>query len=75
MMDDKVSSAGAHVETDNERKTHTSEKAMTDGANLSGVMQMSKPDPWSAGYLRLYGMCLLIYLCSTMNGMSRPNAR
>jgi hypothetical protein len=27
------------------------------------------PSPWGRGHLQLYGACMLIYLCSTMNGM------
>lgn len=30
------------------------------------------PNPWGRGHLHLYGLCLLIYLCSTMNGKSLP---
>ncbi|KPM39227.1 Lactose permease [Neonectria ditissima] len=26
------------------------------------------PNPWGRGHLQLYGACLIIYLCSTMNG-------
>ncbi|KAF9888224.1 hypothetical protein FE257_009219 [Aspergillus nanangensis] len=26
------------------------------------------PDPWGRGHLQLYGACLIIYFCSTMNG-------
>lgn len=26
------------------------------------------PSPWGRGHLQLYGACMLIYLCSTMNG-------
>lgn len=29
------------------------------------------PDPWAKGHLKLYGLCLIIYLCSTMNGTLR----
>lgn len=27
------------------------------------------PNPWGRGHLQLYAACLIIYLCSTMNGM------
>lgn len=27
------------------------------------------PNPWGRGHLQLYGACLIIYLCSTMNGV------
>jgi hypothetical protein len=39
-------------------------------ANLAQVLQEHKPNQWGAGYIKLYFTCLLIYLCSTMNGMS-----
>ncbi|KAH6887651.1 general substrate transporter [Thelonectria olida] len=26
------------------------------------------PNPWGTGHLKLYSLCILIYLCSTMNG-------
>jgi hypothetical protein len=27
------------------------------------------PNPWGRGHIQLYAMCMVIYLCSTMNGM------
>lgn len=49
---------------------HT-EKIETLSPGLAKVMQENKPRPFSAGYIRMYLMCALIYLCSTMNGRSR----
>lgn len=37
---------------------------------LAKILQESKPNPLGAGYLRLYCICGLLYLCSTMNGTS-----
>ncbi|KAF2757649.1 general substrate transporter [Pseudovirgaria hyperparasitica] len=37
-------------------------------SNLAAVMQENKPNPRGKGYMRLYFCCLLVYLCSTMNG-------
>jgi hypothetical protein len=30
----------------------------------------NKPDPWGRGHIQLYMLCVVVYLCSTMNGMS-----
>ena len=35
---------------------------------LQDIMQKRPVKPWSRGSLQLYAICLLIYLCSTMNG-------
>jgi hypothetical protein len=37
-------------------------------ANLATILQENKPNPWGKGHIRLYLICGLIYLCSTMNG-------
>ncbi len=34
----------------------------------ASIMANHKPDKFGLGYLRLYVICLLIFLCSTMNG-------
>jgi hypothetical protein len=39
-------------------------------ATLAAILQESKPDPRGKGYIRLYCICGLIYLCSTMTGQS-----
>ena len=38
---------------------------------LAAIMVSNKPDPWGPGYIHLYFCCLLVFLCSTMNGESR----
>ncbi|KAF2763535.1 general substrate transporter [Pseudovirgaria hyperparasitica] len=35
---------------------------------LGGILIEHKTSPWSRGAIHLYTVCLLIYLCSTMNG-------
>lgn len=39
-------------------------------ARYLAIMTDHKPDPWGAGYRKLYLFCSLIFLCSTMNGES-----
>lgn len=48
--------------------THEEKVGAAAGATLADILQNDKPNPWSPGYLRLYLVCLLVYLCSTMNG-------
>jgi hypothetical protein len=40
-------------------------------AVLQTILEQRPLDPWSKGAFRLYSICLLVYLCSTMNGI-RP---
>lgn len=35
---------------------------------LAAILEENKPDQWGRGYIHLYFCCLLIFLCSTMNG-------
>lgn len=37
-------------------------------AVLKTILEQRPLSPWSRGAFRLYAICLLIYLCSTMNG-------
>jgi hypothetical protein len=39
-------------------------------ATLAAALSEDKPNPWSKGYFKLYAICLLVYLCSTMTGSS-----
>lgn len=36
---------------------------------LISSLQVQKPSPWSPGLRKLYGFCLIAFLCSTMNGL------
>lgn len=40
-------------------------------ANLGAILKTHPINTWGAGSLHLYAICLLVYLCSTMNGLSR----
>lgn len=37
-------------------------------ADFAAAISENRPNPWGRGYLALYGYCLILYLCSTMNG-------
>jgi hypothetical protein len=47
----------------------------TDMGNLietyANIMAEHKPDPRGPGYIKLYSLAALIFLCSTMNGKSQ----
>jgi hypothetical protein len=36
---------------------------------LTGILKNLPVKTWGSGSLHLYAVCLLVYLCSTMNGM------
>lgn len=42
--------------------------AMESALDASG----GAPNPWGRGHIQLYLSCMLIYLCSTMNGNLKP---
>ncbi|KAK5447933.1 hypothetical protein LTS15_009432 [Exophiala xenobiotica] len=37
-------------------------------ADFAAALADNPPSPWGKGHLALYGCCLVVYLCSTMNG-------
>lgn len=37
--------------------------------DLTTILKTRPVNTWSRGSLHLYAVCLLVYLCSTMNGM------
>jgi len=41
-------------------------------AVLTSILKTQPVKTWGSGSLHLYAVCLLIYLCSTMNGTSIP---
>jgi hypothetical protein len=47
------------------------ETVQAHNATLGKILQENKPNPWGKGYRRLYAICALVYLCSTMNGMQK----
>ncbi|KAJ5625739.1 hypothetical protein N7510_002048 [Penicillium lagena] len=44
------------------------EIAQAEGITFQAALEISKPNPWAKGYLHMYSVCALIFLCSTMNG-------
>ena len=38
--------------------------------SLTKILRRRPIRPWGRGSLRLYAICLLVYLCSTMNGQA-----
>jgi hypothetical protein len=53
------------------RDTTTSVVDSDHHAALGSILKTHPIDTWGAGSLHLYAICLLVYLCSTMNGMTR----
>lgn len=42
-------------------------------ALVENLAEVGKPpNPWGTGARKLYMMCAIVYLCSTMNGISHP---
>jgi len=37
-------------------------------ADFAAALADNPPSPWGRGHLALYGCCIVVYLCSTMNG-------
>lgn len=42
-------------------------------SDLTTILKNQPINTWGRGSLHLYAVCLLVYLCSTMNGTSRSN--
>lgn len=42
-------------------------------ATLAAALTEGPVNPWSKGYRKMYAICLLVYLCSTMTGMRGSN--
>ncbi|KAL6242514.1 hypothetical protein RBB50_010654 [Rhinocladiella similis] len=36
--------------------------------DFAAALAENPPNPWGRGHLALYGCCIIVYLCSTMNG-------
>ena len=77
-MDEKtVVAGGQHIEVGDtqvsdltasgfEKKETKEIKARN--AEFAAAIGENKPNPWGKGYISLYCYCLVLYLCSTMNG-------
>jgi len=59
--------AAAH-EVEDTRPTIQEHEINVANADLAAALSQNAPSPWGRGHLTLYGCCLVVYLCSTMNG-------
>jgi hypothetical protein len=69
MTDTAKSETHAHVTHDEsaiDEKNASSMQPQAIAATFDAIG--GAPSPWGHGHLQLYGACILIYLCSTMNG-------
>ena len=72
MADEKNKGAeGLHAHEENAPKDdmHPASPVQAIQATLDAAG--GPPNPWGKGHIRLYLACLVLYLCSTMNGESR----
>ena len=69
MMDEKVDEVRHEEATGQDKQFVTERKlSVTTNPQLAAILQTDKPNPWGRGYLQLYGVCFLVFFCSTMNG-------
>jgi hypothetical protein len=56
--------------TSEPRNISAGEKGIPAETAVDNLAEVGKPpNPWGKGAKKLYMMCLLVYLCSTMNGL------
>jgi hypothetical protein len=68
IMNDSEKPHIIHEETEpSEKQVVSSNASETD---LTTLLKAHPVETWSRGSLHLYAVCLLVYLCSTMNGIS-----
>lgn len=58
-----------------EEKTHGGPQHPVRAIQATLTAAGEAPNPWGSGHRKLYLACLLIYLCSTMNGEAASNPR
>lgn len=59
-QDATLAAAGLHKVEEKEIKARN--------ADFAAAIGDKPPNPWGRGYLQLYCLCFVVYLCSTMNG-------
>lgn len=61
---------GTHAELDHEKGGAEEKNIARQPETIEATFDAlgGAPNPWGRGHLQLYGLCLFIYLCSTMNG-------
>lgn len=75
MMVDSEKTASGHYEHREDVHTAISKPSEDPGAAMETALDASggAPNPWGRGHIQLYLCCLVIYLCSTMNGNWESN--
>lgn len=63
--------ATKHSVTADSQDVSHEEKAMSGPEAIASTLEAAgqKPNPFGPGHVKLYLFCLIIYFCSTMNGM------
>ncbi|KAK2598166.1 hypothetical protein QQS21_005717 [Conoideocrella luteorostrata] len=67
MLDEKMKTIAADHDEDIGSKTEAA-KQPVEAIATTLYCGEGAPNPWGRGHLQLYAACLIIYLCSTMNG-------
>jgi hypothetical protein len=68
-IDTKESVDMAETTSESQNAFPEREKGMPEGPPVDNLAEVGKPpNPWGKGAKKLYMMCALVYLCSTMNG-------
>jgi hypothetical protein len=49
-------------------KTSSHDEGLPSRQTLLEALKAQKPSPWSPNLRKLYGFCVIAFLCSTMNG-------
>ena len=73
-MADPEKRAPGHSEHHEDGRSAISGPTKDPGTAMETALDVSggAPSPWGRGHIELYVSCLIIYLCSTMNGTSDP---
>jgi len=73
-MDESNKSQSDHREqiTSVKHETASSTEVASHHAVLTSILETNPVKTWGRGSLHLYAICLLVYLCSTMNGEPNP---
>lgn len=74
MSSEKNSATSTDLQHEQPRKSpatvdNGAQKLAVVNADFAAAMAQKSISPWSSGSIKLYFICALIYLCSTMNGM------
>lgn len=56
-----------HAEDPNKGEVVAEDTVRVQNVQLAAIIETHKPNPLGRGYLKLYAVCVLVFLCSTMN--------